>query len=660
MKLNQLVIKAQDLQETLEAGQVSFKDIAIIGIAGRWPLAEGTGDFWSNIRDGKDCIGELPVGRKADAEAYLRSLGRREPAEFFDCGYLSDIDRFDHDFFDISHDDACLMDPQQRLLLQTAHGAIEDAGYGGAKIQGSKTGVFVGMSNLGGTSYIEMISKTHPELMGRAVAGNLPALMSSRISYTFDLHGPSLIVDTTCSSALVSLSLACKALRDKDCDMAIAGSVRAYLLPLKDRLKMGMESSSGRTRTFDNGSDGTGQGEGVVAVLLKPLRDAIRDRDNIHAVVKGSAVNHDGKSIGYKLFLRYAQKDDGVIKQDVRAGGITIPSAEAQALVIEKAWQDARVDPETIQYVEVHGTGTKVGDPVEIDGLTRAFSTHTQNKQFCAIGTVKTNVGHLYDSSGLASLAKVVQMLKHRQIPPSIHFDVPNRKIDFINSPVYFNDILRPWESNGHPRRCGISIFGFSGTNCHVVVEEPPPQPRVEPRPEYPGLLTLSGRSVEDLHSVVAQYIRFLETNPCFDLESLCFTANTGRGTYKARVALVFTGWNELVSRLEELARALVSSPKEPQKHRSYYLNSEVREFVPFDLAGKEFLSQKEVNLVIQELLDNGPWDSDEGRPLRLLLGKAYVHGVDISWDSLYRGRKVSKSSLPTYPFKANRCWISW
>lgn len=284
-----------------------------------------------------------------------------------------------------------------------------------------------------------------------SVQGNLSPIIASRISYLLDLRGPSMVVNTLCSSSLVALHLGCQSLKKNgECSMALIGGVQINLIPIR-QVEVGIESSSKRTRTFDHQSDGTGAGEGVIAFLLKPLEKAMKDEDNIYAVIKGSAYNQDGAS-----------------------AGLTAPNPAAQEDVIIKAWQEAGLDPETISYIEAHGTGTRLGDPIEIDGIKRAFRRYTDKRQFCAIGSVKSNIGHLDASAGLAGLLKAVLALQKGKIPPTINFERPNKMIAFHKSPVYVNTKLREWETDGFPRRCGVSSFGFSGTNCHVILEEAP------------------------------------------------------------------------------------------------------------------------------------------------------------------------------------------
>lgn len=295
-------------------------------------------------------------------------------------------------------------------------GAIEDAGYGGKKLVGSKTGIYVGYCNISLEEYLRFIEMADPSLFNISIPGNIKSIIASRINYLFDLKGPSMLIDTACSSSLTAVHIACQAIRNGDCDLAVAGGVKLNLIPgvKSENEDIGISASDGRTRTFDDSSDGTGGGEGVGAILLKPLHQAMLDGDDIYAVIKGSAINQDGSSVG-----------------------ITAPNSAAQEAVILKAWEDARVNPNTITYIEAHGTGTKLGDPVEMNGLERAFRKHTDKKQFCAIGSVKTNIGHLDGAAGMAGMIKAILSLHYKKLPPSLHFKRPNRSIPFIDSPLH-------------------------------------------------------------------------------------------------------------------------------------------------------------------------------------------------------------------------------
>lgn len=446
-------IKLDDLlesgAESVDIESVSTKDIAIIGMSGRFPGAEELEAYWSNLVNGVDSISDFPAERQSFTDYYMKTRG--ESVAYTKAGFLNHIDRFDYRFFNLSPREASLMDPNQRLFLETAWHAIENSGYGGGKLKGSNTGVYVGFRNDEVYDYKRLITDLEPQADPSAVPGNLASILASRISYLLDLKGPSLCLDTACSSSLVAIHLASQAIRNGDCDLAVAGGVKIRLFPLDEGNKLGVEAPDGKVKAFDADSDGTVWGEGAAAIILKPLNKALRDRDHIYAVIKGSAVNQDGTSVG-----------------------ITAPNTASQTELLVKAWKNAGINPETLNYIETHGTGTDMGDPIEFEAIRRAFQKFTNKKQFCAIGSVKTNVGHLDCVAGMASLFKVIMGMREGMMPPTLHFQRQNSKINFEDSPVYLNTRPRIWHAEGAPRRCGVSAFGLSGTNSHIVVEEPP------------------------------------------------------------------------------------------------------------------------------------------------------------------------------------------
>ncbi|HEX2924792.1 MAG TPA: SDR family NAD(P)-dependent oxidoreductase [Ruminiclostridium sp.] len=608
LEFNSLKLDKSGLQQNVK--EISAKDIAVIGISLKMPKAENKDEFWNNLKLGADCIGEFSGQRKKDADAYLKFCGWDiDKVKYFDGAYLKDIDKFDYSFFNIPPKEASLISPVQRLFLEAAWKTVEDAGYGG-KIEGSRTGVYVGYEADVPYDYKRIISDVDIASMSVSVTGNLTPIIASRISYLLNLKGPSMSIDTACSSSLLAVHTACRAIRNGECDLAIAGSVRINLLPIDGQLDFGISSSDGRTKTFDDSSDGTGSGEGVAAVLLKPYNRAVSDRDNIYAVIKGTYANQDGKSIG-----------------------LTAPNVQAQEDVITNAWKDADVAPETISYIEAHGTGTKLGDPIEIEGIKRAFRRYTSKKQFCAVGSVKTNLGHLDNAAGMAGLIKAILSLYHRQLPPSLHFKKPNRKIDFIESPVYVNNKLLSWETDGIPRRCGVSSFGFSGTNCHVVLEEADKGDDASPRPTT-GLqiITLSAKSIESLNDIVREYIEFLKGGHEALLEDICYTANTGRWRYKHRLAVIARDNKDL---LEKLRKVVSEGFAKSDNDKIYY--SDIDEQAGGFTGNLEYPASESS---LRELC------------------RAYISGLEIDWNRLYSKQNRRRVSLPTYVFEKKRCWI--
>jgi|GEM_PF-2105919 len=662
--------KAQ-LQPPAAPEEAAVSDIAIIGMAVRLPQAADLDQLWELAAGGKDAIGEFPAERRKDA-AHLAAPG--QPLVWKPGAYLPDIAGFDYGFFGLTPSEAAQMDPHQRLWLQTAWTALEHAGYGGGELKGSDTGIYVGLNSTGSHRYAEYVRRQRPGAAGTALTGGMNAVIASRLAYLLDFHGPSYIVDTTCSSSLVAVHLACQGLIAGDCQLAVAGGVRLTLLPLLADSHAGIDSTDGRTKTFDAGSDGTGIGEGVAAVLLKPLRQARRDGDPVCAVIKGTAVNQDGRTVG-----------------------LTAPSNEAQERVVRKAWQRAGIAPETVRYIEVHGTGTKLGDPVEIDGLQRAFRAYTDKKQFCALSTVKTNMGHLDSAAGIAGLVKAVLSLQHRQITPLAHFQSPNPNISFIDSPVYVNDELCEWERGDGPRRCGVSSFGLSGTNCHIVLEEaseadwpgiasvegagaageleeadqeqilalkenePTGAGELDARTggadavDEPGeyVLPLSAKTAEGLVRLAAAYERLVSRTSGLHLADLVFTASVGRGHYSHRLAIVCGSRRELALRLRSAADVVAGGRVEGVTYGQTGARRAGREEA--ERAPDELQRMREE---AQRLVERGREPGDAAAGQARELARLYANGADIPWAALFAGQHRRRVPLPTYPFAAARCWV--
>lgn len=591
------------LNEGATMHKVNHRDVAIIGMGVNFPCAPNLDAFWKLLSSGGDAVRRLPYARLQDLKRYLSYEGKSFDEHILrnsEAAFLEEIDKFDCAFFRLSPREASLMDPNHRIFLQTAWTTIEEAGYGADKLKGTRTGVFVGSSTE--AEYKKMISTVNPNDLSVALTGNINAVMSGRLSYLLDLRGPSLMVDTSCSSSLVAVHLACQSIQNGECDMALAGGIQIHILPIR-KTKVGIESSNGRTRTFDDQSDGTGTGEGAGIIMLKPLHKALSDGDHIHAVIRGSATNQDGKSIG-----------------------LTAPNAKAQEEVMLQAWSNAGVDPEKIGFIEAHGTGTKLGDPIEIDGIRRAFSKVTQRKQFCAVGSVKSNLGHLDNAAGIAGLIKSVLALKNRKLPPTLHVRNVNRSIQFEDSPVYVNDSLRSWESE-EARLCGVSSFGISGTNCHIVLEEAPEHSRVEDVVSR-QVFTLSARNLSSLQKGILSYLDFIEEQRDVKLVDLCYTTNTGRNHWEYRLAIICNSIDELRTRLTQL---------------SIELTSDEEKGIYFGICK------------LEDQMDRArTWD---GTRLNSTC-KRFVDGAAINWHKAYEDLTVRRVSLPTYFFEKRRCWL--
>ncbi len=627
----------QHLAEYINKGQVVMQndhvnhgsgesDIAIIGMAGRFPMANDLDQFWDNLLSGKDCIQPFQAERLKMAEKFISYLNiDKDKPEITEGGYLDNIDQFDPNFFKLTPKDAQLMDPNQRQFLMTAWHALEDAGYCGDNIKGMSVGVYVGFSKTS-FEYERLISEVAPGTISDHAVGNLPSIISSRISYCLDLKGPAVTIDTACSSSLVAVHTACAGIWNGDCEMALAGGVKTMLLPIKTSI--GIESSDARARAFDDDSDGTGWGEGVGAILLKPLDKAIEDGDHIHAVIKGSAINQDGTTVG-----------------------ITAPNPLSQADVIRKAWSKGNINPETINYIETHGTGTKLGDPVEVKGIENAFQMYTSRKQFCAIGTVKANIGHLYEAAGIAGLIKSVLCMKNRKLPPLTHYKKPNRNIQFENSPVYVNALLSEWDTDGEPLRCGVSSFGLSGTNCHVVLEQfTNSNEWQEECSNTTQMFTISAKSDYALKELITKYITFLSSRTSLPLANICYSVNLGRSHFAKRIAIAANNTEELLKKLRRLTNPSEVNLEDHGIYQGGYrvIPDHARKQAEWEITESELKQQ-------QLLADQ--WGagihSDMGQ-----LCKLYIQGVQVRWTEIYKGRAIRKVPLPLYPFDQVSCWI--
>lgn len=494
--------------------------IAIIGMSGRFPGAKDVSAFWDNLKNGVESIthftdAELELAPPAGEGPTVKARGVLEGADLFDAG-----------FFGINPRDAAQMDPQQRVFLECAWEALENAGYDPAKIPGL-VGVWAGASLnsyllyhlCADRAYVERLVSGYQQSGPADFLGNEKDFLATRVSYKLDLRGPSMTVQTACSTSLVAISQACQALLNYQADVALAGGVsitfpqrRAY-----PYVEGAMASADGHTRAFDADAAGTVFSSGAGVVVLKRVDDAIADRDDIVAVIRASAVNNDGAGkVSY-----------------------TAPSVEGQAEVILLAQTLAGVTPDQISYVETHGTGTPLGDPIELAGLTQAFRAGgSTGKGFCAIGSLKTNVGHLETASGVAAVIKTALALRHRQIPPSLHFRVPNPKLDLPNTPFRVADRLLDWPSDG-PRLAGVSSFGVGGTNAHAILEEAPAPAPSEPAARAQQLLVLSARSASALDAATANLAAHLAANPGLDLADVAYTLQVGRREFTHRRAFI-------------------------------------------------------------------------------------------------------------------------
>ncbi|MEO6238618.1 MAG: amino acid adenylation domain-containing protein [Vicinamibacterales bacterium] len=501
--------------------------VAIIGMAGRFPGAEDVEQFWRNLCSGVESITSwtdseldpsVPASLRGDA-AYVRARG-----------VLPAVDMFDAEFFGVHPREAEVMDPQQRLFLETAWEALEHAGYVAHRYAGS-IGIYGGMND---SSYFSNHISTRQDLINRvgafqAMVGHEKDYLTTRVAHRLGLTGPALNIQTACSTSLVAVAEAFFSLRAGRCDMALAGGVSVTCPPRSGYLYQegAMLSVDGHTRPFDAAAKGTVFSDGVGIVVLKRLADAVTDGDSIYAVIRGAGVNSDGAA----------------------RASFAAPSADGQMAVVAMAQRCAGVEPRTISYVEAHGTATPLGDPIEIEGLTRAFRLGTDDSGFCAVGSVKGNLGHLVMAAGAAGLIKTALALSRGRIPPTLHFAQPNPRIDFASSPFYVNANLAEWPRQDGPRRAGVSSFGVGGTNAHLVLEEAPPVAGTGPATEE-QLLVLSARTPAALDNATANLTNYLAQRPEVQLADVAFTLQTGRRDFAHRRMLVASSPAEAVALL--------------------------------------------------------------------------------------------------------------
>ena len=681
--------------------------IAIIGISGRFPEADSLEEFWEHISRGDDCITEIPE-RLWDWKEYWHPE-RGEPGKSYSKwgGFIKDSDCFDPLFFGISNVVAEGMDPQERLFLETVHHTLENAGYTRESLRGKSVGLYVS---------VMWGSYQHYGARDASTDSSFSSI-ANRASYFFDLRGPSIALDTTCSGSLTTVHLACESLRAGETDLAIAGGVNITSHPHKYLVlsRTGFASTDGRCRSFAADANGYVPGDGVGAVLLKPLSKAISDGDRIWAVIKGSSVNHGGRSSGY-----------------------TVPSADAQTSLISQALKRSNIDPRTITYVEAHAPGTALGDPIELRGLINAFRQYTNDTGFCAIGSVKSNIGHLESAAGFASLTKVVLQMRHRQLAPSIHADKLNPNINLSNTPFFIQQELENWETpivpeNGHtarrPRRAAISAFGFGGSNAHVILEEfvTPVNRRV---PDTEHLIVLSAKTSERLQVVVKNLLKYIAQH--LNTANSVSESTPVAEQVRSRISAI-TNVNEVLFNNETHLRYLLSGPAsrealasdlqrvfgialEAQQMESSTIGELVADIsqrmgnsargsadrlsllleqIAFTLqVGREAMEHRFATVVsslpqLQQRFEgylsaNAEMEqSCTGKVLNIAanvgarveereyverlvtshqyesLARLWCNGVTIPWHKLYSDPKPARIDLPLYPFARERCWFA-
>jgi len=536
----QAIEKLQAKLAKLEASKT--EPIAIVGIGCRFPGgANSPAAFWEILSQGKDAITQVPSDRW-DADAYY-DPNPDAPGKIVtrNGGFVDHLQTFDADFFGISPREAVSLDPQQRLLMEVSWEAMEQGGIVPSQWTNRPVGIFAGVSSNDYSQYLAGRAKN--EIDAYLATGNAHSVIAGRLSYSLGFTGPSLVVDTACSSSLVAVHLACQSLRNQECEMAIAGGVNRILAPefSINFSKAHMLSPNGRCKTFDASADGFARGEGCGAIVLKRLSDAVAQGDNILALVRGAAVNQDGRS-----------------------GGLTVPNGPSQQAVIRQALANAGVQPEQLSYVEAHGTGTALGDPIEVGALGAVFGQSHSAENPLKIGSVKTNIGHLEAAAGIAGLIKVVLAMRHDTLPEHLHFKTPSPYIDWATLPVKVTQESTVWHDGSASRFAGVSAFGFSGTNAHIVVESASKlvlsnqeQPEVENSENNAHLLTLSARSQTALKDLATRYARrLIESNDDLNLRDLCWSVGTGRSHFPHRLALVPNSLSDVQTQLTAYAQS--------------------------------------------------------------------------------------------------------
>lgn len=613
-------------------------EVAVVGMALRCGCGIKDLDaFWQLLAEGREAISFFSEAELEDSP--FMAVDRSDPHFVAAGSVIGEIDRFDAPFFGISPSEAEVLDPQHRLFLECAWEALEHAGYDITSYPGH-VAVYAGSSD---STYLFHVLSTDqlPSRMLQVLLGNRKDHLAPSVSYHLNLTGESINLNTACSTSLVAIHMACQSLLNGQCDLALAGGVSIDVPERTGYLyEEGMTNSpDGHCRTFDRQANGTVFGNGLGVVVLKTLADARRDHDSIYAVIKGSAINNDGRAkVGY-----------------------TAPSVDGQAQVITMALEFAEVDPATIGYVEAHGTATHLGDPIEIAALTQAYRQYTEATQYCAIGSVKTNVGHLNAAAGVIGFLKAVLALHHRAIPPSLHYAEPNPAIDFASSPFYVNTRLTPWQAGAHPLRAAVSSFGMGGTNAHVILEAAPP--REDGVREAAGrtvhLLTLSARSPAALRAQAVQYAAYCRQLPEDLLADVCFTSNVGRAHFEQRLAVAASSTAELAEQLSALVAG--QSAPGPATRRANGSHSPPRIAFLCTGQGSQYVGMGEqlyhTQPTFRRLLEQCQQILRPFLPAPLL---SYVYPQERAADSFLHETWLTQPALFSIEYSLAQLWLSW
>lgn len=601
----------KSVEESVEERET---DVAIVGISGYFPEADDIEQLWENLCAGRNSVREIT--RWKDCDFFSEDSNDVNKSYSKWGGFLKDIKQFDPHFFGISPKEAELMDPQQRLFLMEAWKAFEDAGYSQHALDGRKCGVYVGC---GSGDYRSYLKENNVKADAYSFMGNDDSILASRIAYILNLKGESIAINTACSSSLLAIHMACESIRNGKAELALAGGVTVLTTPEFYIMAStaGMLSPTGECRAFDQGANGFVPGEGVGAVVLKSLKAAKRDHDHIYGVITGSGSNQDGKT-----------------------NGITAPSAPSQASLEKEVYEKFNINPKDITYVETHGTGTKLGDPIEITALTDSFTKYTKEKGYCALGSIKTNIGHTLSAAGVSSFIKVILCLKHKMLVPSIHLEQENEYINFKDSPFYVNTKLTEWKSEkNEPLQAAISSFGFSGTNVHMVVKEFKEEHvsgKLEKNQYYPIMISTKNKKV--LRKNVEKLLQWLESTKNCDLGNLSYTLATARNHFKWRVCWTVKSIEELKGKIKDFLENWKDDRKDDRKGSGNQADQEKATALIKDIFERNFAA------------DDAKADMEE-------LMELYEAGMELDFSLLFKQEDYLKVTLPANVFNLDSFW---
>ena len=669
------LLALQKMQQKLAAiEQAQHEPIAIIGMGCRFPGANNPKEFWQLLLGGQNAITKTPTSHW-DSQKYCNE-GVNTPGKICNAygGYIPHLKEFDASFFRIAPKEAISLDPQQRLLLEVSWEALENAAIPPTSLKGTATGIYIGICGI--DYWHRLLTRNSHQIDAYLTTGNTHSLASGRLAHFYGTTAPSISLDTACSSSLVALHLAIQSLRapqggslrDRESNLALVGGVNRLITPEVsiNFSQAKMLSPDGLCKTFDNSADGFVRSEGCGVVVLKRLHDAIADGDNIHAVLLGSAVNQDGQT-----------------------SSITTPNSLSQQTVIQQALTNSKIEPAQVSYLESHGTGTALGDLIELEALSSVFS----NNQELILGAVKTNIGHLEAASGIASLIKAVLALEQKTIPANLHLKHPNQQLDWQSTPFKLPETNLPWPHNSDPQIAGVSAFGFSGTNAHVVLRE---APALEPAKDNliqcdRDLFTLSARNKPALRQLAQTYSQYFAQNPQLDLTDICLTVNTGRSHFNHRLAMVAISTMDIATKLTQFLDDETPSAFWQGKVKA---NQELQVAIPHNRDIASSILKLAESLLITSQTDsksaNLIWEINSSQTIftdnsqevifteiasqsdrhdinhkltdyELLisgLAQLYILGIDINWQTIAQCSRGSKIPLPTYPFQRQTYWF--